>query len=76
MDVPAFRGFERQARRRLLYLHQAASLDDLRVPPSNMLEALKGNRKGRYSIRINRQWRICFRWIGGHALDVEITDYH
>jgi len=76
MDVPAFRAFERQARRRLVYLNQAASLEDLRVPPSNHLEALKGDRKGTYSIRINRQWRICFSWQDGHAYDVEITDYH
>ncbi|MDQ6965469.1 MAG: type II toxin-antitoxin system RelE/ParE family toxin [Mariprofundaceae bacterium] len=76
MDVPAFRAFERQARRRLMYLNQAVSLDDLRVPPSNRLEALKGDRKGQYSIRINRQWRICFRWDSRHAHDVEITDYH
>jgi len=76
MDVPAFRALERQARRRLMYLNQAVSLDDLRVPPSNMLEALRGDRKGQYSIRINKKWRICFRWENGHAYDVEITDYH
>jgi len=52
------------------------SKDDLRVPPSNRLEALKGARKGQFSIRINRQWRICFAWHDGHAFDVEITDYH
>jgi len=76
MDVPAFRAFERQARRRLLYLNQAIVLGDLRVPPSNHLEALKGDRKGQFSIRINKQWRICFSWQDGHAFDVEITDYH
>jgi len=76
MGVPAFRAFERQARRRLLYLNQAIVLDDLRVPPSNHLEALKGDRKGQFSIRINKQWRICFSWQDGHAFDVEITDYH
>ena len=76
MDVPRFRAFERQARRRLLYLNQAVSLEDLRVPPSNHLEALKGSRKGQYSIRVNKQWRICFKWQRGHAFDVEITDYH
>jgi len=59
-----------------MYLNQAVSLDDLRVPPSNMLEALRGDRKGRYSIRINKKWRICFHWKNGHANDVEITDYH
>jgi len=76
MDVPAFQAFERQARRRLLYLNQAIVLDDLRIPPSNHLEALKGDRKGQFSIRINKQWRICFSWQDGYAFDVEITDYH
>ena len=57
-------------------LNNAASLNDLRVPPANHLEALKGSRKGQYSIRINRQWRICFVWDDGHASDVEIVDYH
>ena len=52
------------------------ALDDLRAPPANRLEALKGNRKGQYSIRINDQWRICFRWIDGNAHDVEIVHYH
>ena len=54
----------------------AAELNDLRVPPANRLEALKGERKGQYSIRINDQWRICFRWKNGNAADVEIVDYH
>ncbi|PIV30945.1 MAG: hypothetical protein COS35_04025, partial [Zetaproteobacteria bacterium CG02_land_8_20_14_3_00_50_9] len=75
-DVREFKAFERQARRRLLYLNQAISLDDLRIPPSNHLEALVGDRKGLFSIRINAQWRICFRWKGGAAFDVEIVDYH
>ncbi|MEX2163443.1 MAG: type II toxin-antitoxin system RelE/ParE family toxin [Sulfuricaulis sp.] len=75
-DVPRFRAIERVARRRLLYLHQAKRLDDLRVPPGNRLEALRGDRKGEYSIRINDQWRICFRWKDGDAHDVEIVDYH
>ena len=75
-DVPRFRSIERVARRRLLYLHRARQLEDLRVPPGNRLEALKGDRKGQYSIRINDQWRICFRWKDGDAYDVEITDYH
>jgi proteic killer suppression protein len=57
-------------------LNNAASLDDLRAPPANRLEALKGNRKGQHSIRINDQWRICFRWTDGDAHDVEIVDYH
>ena len=54
----------------------ATSLDDLRVPPSNRLEALKGERKGQHSIRINDQWRICFVWHSGDAAEVEIVDYH
>lgn len=64
------------ARRKLRMLNNAASLDDLRVQPANRLEALKGDRKGQHSIRINDQWRICFRWKNGDALDVEIVDYH
>jgi proteic killer suppression protein len=64
------------ARRKLRMLNNAASLDDLRIPPANRLEALKGDRKGRYSIRINDQWRICFRWKASDAHDVEIVDYH
>lgn len=64
------------ARRRLRYLHAAKQLEDLMVPPGNQLEALKGNRRGQHSIRINRQWRICFVWRDGHAHDVEIVDYH
>jgi proteic killer suppression protein len=75
-DVPRFRSIERAARRKLLYLHQAKCLEDLRVPPGNRLKALKGDRKGEYSIRINDQWRICFRWRDGEAFDVEIADYH
>lgn len=75
-EVPRFRAFERNARRKLLLLHRAKSLDDLRVPPGNRLEALRGNRKGQYSIRINDQWRICFVWAQGDARDVEIVDYH
>lgn len=71
-----FRSFERVARRKLYYLHQARTLDDLKAPPGNRLETLKGNRKGQFSIRINDQWRLCFRWHEGDALDVEIADYH
>jgi proteic killer suppression protein len=67
---------QRVARRKLLVLHQARSLNDLRVPYGNRLEALKDDRKGQYSIRINDQWRVCFRWQGEDALDVEIVDYH
>ena len=76
LDVPKFRSIERVARRKLLYLHQARRLEDLRVPPGNRLEALKGDRKGQHSIRINDQWRICFCWKNAGAYDVEITDYH
>jgi len=75
-DVPRFRAIERVARRKLLYLHQAKRLDDLKVPPGNRLEALKGDRKGQHSIRINDQWRICFVWKDGEVFDVEIVDYH
>lgn len=64
------------SRRKLRMLNNAHHLDDLRLPPENRLEALKGNRKGQYSIRINEQWRICFVWHDGNALDVEIVDYH
>jgi toxin HigB-1 len=74
--VPRWRAIERPARRKLLYLHRARTLQDLRVPPGNRLEALKGDRKGQHSIRINDQWRICFRWQSDAAHDVEIVDYH
>lgn len=57
-------------------LDAAIRINDLRIPPGNRLEALKGDRKGQHSIRINDQWRICFRWRAGNAYDVEITDYH
>jgi proteic killer suppression protein len=62
--------------RKLRMLHRAMTLQDLRVPPANRLERLRGDRKGQYSIRINDQWRICFVWEGGHAFDVDIVDYH
>ena len=75
-DVPRFRAIQRIARRKILYLNQAKRLEDLRVPPRNRLEALKGDRKGQYSVRINDRWRICFRWKAGDAFDVEIVDYH
>ena len=74
--VPRFGSIERPARRKLLYLSRARVLQDLRVPPGNRLEALRGNRKGQYSIRINDQWRICFRWWEDGVHDVEIVDYH
>lgn len=64
------------ARRKLEILHAADRLQDLRSPPSNRLEKLKGERKDQYSIRINSQWRICFIWSGSDAFDVEIVDYH
>lgn len=76
VPVPRFRHFAAQAMRRLQILHIAESLEVLRLRPSNRLEALSGNRAGQYSIRINRQWRLCFRWAGGAAYDVEIVDYH
>ena len=69
-------GLRRISRRKLLYLHDAADLQDLRVPPANRLEALKGKLKGFHSIRINDQWRLVFRWIGGQSYDVQIVDYH
>jgi proteic killer suppression protein len=67
---------ERIARRKLDMLAAAMALDDLRSPPGNRLEALRGDRAGQHSIRINDQWRLCFRWLDGEALDVEIVDYH
>ena len=66
----------KRAIRRLEYIHFATNLNDLRVPPSNRLHALSGNREGQYAISINEQWRICFRFSDGDAYDVEITDYH
>ena len=66
----------KRAIRRLEYIHYAISLNDLKVPPSNCLHALKGDREGKYSISINDQWRICFRFINGDAYYIEITDYH
>ncbi|MDE2051404.1 MAG: type II toxin-antitoxin system RelE/ParE family toxin [Gammaproteobacteria bacterium] len=67
---------QQRAREKLKYLDSAADLRDLMVPSSNQLELLKGDRAGQHGIRINKQWRICFRWQDGDALDVEITDYH
>jgi len=71
-----FRAFERIALRKLAQLDAALSPDDLRAPPGNRLEALKGDRRGQMSIRINDQWRVCFRWTRLGAEDVEIADYH
>ncbi len=71
-----FRAFQRQAERKLQMLDAAATLDFLRSPPGNRLEALTGDRKGQHSMRINQQWRLCFRWEEGNAYGVEITDYH
>ena len=64
------------ALRKLRLLNQTRQMSDLRAPPGNRLEALKGDRKGQYSIRVNEQWRICFRWREGGPADVEIVDYH
>jgi len=66
----------KRAAMRLTQLNAALRLDDLRLPPSNRLEALRGDRAGQHSIRINDQWRVCFRFEGGDAFDVEIADYH
>lgn len=64
------------ARRKLRMLNNATSLQDLRSPPANRLEPLKGDREGQHSIRINDQWRICFKWVNGNSTGVEIVDYH
>ena len=67
---------EAVAMRELAMLHRAATLDDLRIPPSNRLESLHGDRSGQYSIRINQQWRLCFTWTDAGPQDVQIVDYH
>ena len=67
---------QRRARARLLAIEAAGRLDDLRVPPGNRLEALRGDRRGQYSVRVNARWRICFVWRDGDAWEVEIVDYH
>ena len=67
---------QRRAHRKLLILDAAVQLDALKIPRGNRLEKLRGNREGRYSIRINQQWRICFQWDNGNAYQVEIVDYH
>jgi len=74
--VRRFTSFEAIARRKLRQLEIAGRLDDLKVPPGNRLEALKGDRKGQMSIRINDQWRVCFRWTAAGPADVQIVDYH
>jgi proteic killer suppression protein len=74
--VPKFKNIERVARRKLLQLHASFDLESLRIPPGNQLEALKGDRKGQHSIRINDQWRICFVWHNDGAYQVQIVDYH
>ena len=74
--VPQFEPFRRQAEKRLRLLEAATTLGDLAALPGNRLEALRGDRRGQHSIRINNQYRICFRWEDGHADQVEVTDYH
>lgn len=74
--VKRFVNIEDVARRKLLQLEIAGQLNDLRIPPGNRLEALRGNRVGQHSIRINAQWRICFRWTHSGAEDVQVVDYH
>ena len=74
--VKNFKTIEKAARRKLLLLHMSKNLEDLRSPPNNRLEGLKGNRKGQFSIRINSQFRICFEWDGKDSWSVEIIDYH
>ena len=74
--ISRFLSIERVARRKLRELNAAVSLRDLAYIPGNRLEALKGDREGQHSIRINDQWRVCFTWQEGHAYEVEITDYH
>ena len=76
MRIPRYRAFERQALRKLRQLEIAGNLNDLRIPPGNHLEALSGDREGQYSIRINRQYRLCFKWHNQDAYEVEIANYH
>jgi len=73
---PRFKAIATVAERKLQMLDDASGIQDLRVPPGNRLETLKGDRKGQWSIRINDQWRLCFRFENGNAFDVEIVDYH
>ena len=74
--VRAFHGFADRVKRKLVAIHVAARLEDMRVPASNRLEKLRGDLDGFYSIRINDQWRVIFRWANGEAYEVQITDYH
>ncbi|ODS95252.1 MAG: excinuclease ABC subunit A [Lautropia sp. SCN 69-89] len=74
--VARFRNIESVAMRKLAMLNRVARVVELRIPPNNRLEALEGDRRGQWSIRINDQWRLCFRFAGGRATDVEIVDYH
>lgn len=74
--VARFRNIESIAMRKLAMLNRVVQVDELRIPPNNRLEALKGGRRGQWSIRINDQWRLCFRFVDGRAEDVEIVDYH
>ncbi len=74
--VKRFANIESVAMRKLALLNRARVLADLRIPPANRLEALAGDRKGQHSVRVNDQWRICFKFTGGHADDVEMVDYH
>lgn len=74
--VREFSSVQQQARKKLLMLNAAKLLKDLEIPPGNKLEKLIGARKGQYSIRVNDQWRICFEWNDGSAINVEIVDYH
>jgi proteic killer suppression protein len=67
---------QRTGKRKLVHIHAAKSMEDLRIPPGNRLEKMSGDREGLWSIRINNQWRICFRWENGNAFEVEIIDYH
>ena len=76
IDIKKFRAIARQARIKLEILNAAISLNSLRIPPGNRLEQLKGDRSGQHSIRINKQWRICFVWKNDKVFDVEIVDYH
>lgn len=75
-EVKRFKNIERVARCKLLMIHAATVLDTLKISPGNRLEALSGDRKGQYSIRINDQWRVYFRWANDGVYDVEIVDYH
>ena len=75
-DVKRFKSISRKARIKLEMLNATVSLDGMKIPPGNRLEALKGERKGQYSIRIDSQWRICFKWVDGNTYEVEIVDYH